>query len=131
MLSSCDAVFDVEHFCESSGARAACDLNLPSLWTTPLAEHNNRPLGEQIRLRPGFDIVRIEISVRDAHVRQNRRFDVLAKSVAGRGRFLWPDDDERFALARAGNSLDQISVNAAAYPKREKVRVVEIFMNQL
>ena len=112
------------------GARAG-ELDAATPRTAPLAEHHDRPLGEQIGLRGGLDIVGIEVLKVHAHIREHGALDVLTKALRfGSGLFRLRHD-ERLAATSARHAFDQVAIDAAADAKRKHVGVAQVLLDQL
>src|SRR4051794_12593313 len=102
----------------------ARDVDRSCRAASPLSENDNRTTGEQIRDRPGLNVVGVESVERHVDAGENGRVDV-ASETPGRFRRLGGfRDDERLPEPSTGDAFDEKSIHAAPDAKGEDIDLV-------
>jgi hypothetical protein len=89
----------------------AGDDDGPLRIATPFAEHDYGPACKQVRHQRRRHVIRVEPFEADRHVGHDRRLDHLAEPACLLGRKSRLEHDERLALPRSGQTLDQRTVD--------------------
>src|SRR5690606_14362969 len=107
-------------------AGAAGEHDLADGRAAPLAVQDDGTGGEDVGQRDRLDVVGVEALEAHLDAGEHGRVDVVGEARGGGGRVAVAGDDERLALAGAGEAFDELAVDAGADAEGEDVAATKI-----